>query len=102
MWVGENLKMSVRKRTSTKPQDTTHSAFRRSILMTTDGRIFTSRATARRAFFVTTIAMGRLQRWRSRPVLLAMKMVGRKPAWDGRLAILMATAGSVLSKQIFE
>src|SRR5438094_846409 len=87
MWVGKNLKMSVRKRTSTKPQDTTHSAFRRSILMTTAGRTSTSRATARRAFFITTIAMGRLQTWRSRPVLLSMKMAASKPAWDRGLAI---------------
>src|SRR5437667_181115 len=94
MWVGENLKMSVRKRTSTKPQDTTHSAFRRSILMTTAGRTSTSRATARRAFFITTIAMGRLQTWRSRPVLLSMKMAASKPAWDRRLVTLMATAAS--------
>src|SRR5205807_3069676 len=36
-WATENLKTSRSKRTSTKPQDITHLAFRRSILMTTAG-----------------------------------------------------------------
>src|ERR1700724_3927289 len=67
----------------------------------TVGRIFMWRATARRAFFITTIAMELLRMWRLWREWRLTKMGGSRQAWERRLRITTATGGWIFSKQTF-
>src|SRR5438477_12039438 len=81
---------------------TTDSACRRWISTMMDGRIFTWRATARRAFSTTTIATehSRMLQWS--PVPRLTKTGKNRREWAQPLATITATAAWTYSRIIFQ